>query len=456
MTNSIELQVISRLINTDDQIERDRLCGFDSSYYSIFKDEIEFIFDHIDKTGKSPDNFTFLSNFPDFTFVEVNEPISYLESELKRNKQNILLLETFNRLSDLGSGDIEDAWEYLNRQCSLASELDNAKPLDIVKEAEARAATIIEYNKQLRIPTGFKQLDDVMYGGMSTVEDLILLVARTNAGKSWVCTRVMESAQSHGFPVLYYSPEMQSSFIGTRFDTWRGHFKNSELHKGQYSDDYKAYIKNLSSSNQCEALVVEDKDMSEGKTTVKALETLVKRHHIKLLILDGLSYIAPAAHMRYSNESTKYRDICNDLFKLSKTYGCAVFVAVQANRETKDNKDENGAPFPSVYNIAESDHPARIATQVFALRQMYEQHILELRLEKSRTAKNDKQTFAYSVDFNTGSMEFVSSAQVEEMLEMPQATFETPKVTAEISSHIESEDIVTVEDDEEDYADVEF
>ena len=273
MTNSIELQVISRLINTDDQIEQDRLCGFDSSYYSIFKDEIEFIFDHIDKTGKSPDNFTFLSNFPDFTFVEVNEPISYLESELKKNKQNILLLETFNRLSDLGSGDIEDAWEYLNRQCSLASELDNAKPLDIVKEAEARAATIIEYNKQLRIPTGFKQLDDVMYGGMSTVEDLILLVARTNAGKSWVCTRVMESAQSHGFPVLYYSPEMQSSFIGTRFDTWRGHFKNSELHKGQYSDDYRAYIKNLSSSNQCEALVVEDKDMSEGKTTVKALET---------------------------------------------------------------------------------------------------------------------------------------------------------------------------------------
>ena len=449
MTNSIELQVICKLLTTDDEYEIERLCSYDTSYYSVLTEQIEYILKHKDRTGKIPDLFTFQAKFEDLVIIQVNEPLSYLEEELKKNKQQILLVETFNKLADLGSGDISEAWSYLNTQCEKASELDSSKPLDIVKQADERAQKILEFNKQQRIPTGFKEIDEIMYGGLSTIEELLVIVARTNAGKSWVCTKMLEAAHANGFVALYYSPEMQSAFIGTRFDTWKGHFKNSDLFRGRYSEEYNSYINDLVNSD-IGAYVVEDSNMSEGKTTVHSLENLVKRYHCQLLIIDGLSYIATSN--RYSNESLKYKDICNDLFKLSKTYNCAVVVAVQANRETRENRDENGEPFPNIYTIAESDHPARIATQVFALRQLYEQHILELRLEKSRNARNEKPVLSYSIDFNLGSMEFVSSQSPNS--NTTSEDFRTPIVSTSITSHLESEPVVDEEND--DYDDIEF
>lgn len=628
MTSSVELQVISKILTTDSSIELDRLCAYDESYYAVFKEHIRFILEHKQQYGDVPDVFTFQAKFEDIVLVQVNEPIQFLEDGLRKNKQQILLLETFNKLSDLGSADVSEAWEYLSNQVDRASELDTSQPLNIVKDADKRAQQILEFNKQKRIPTGFKQIDKCLYGGLSTVEELLVIIARTNSGKaqplwskvltphgwktmgevqigdtligknndngkviqifpqgvkdyyrvhfddgtyaeccddhlwevvdidkrinrisdeyevlklsdirksdttytvdlcgqlefdatilfpneveygqasgyfvttenvidsnrsykiitrieyvgktecqcilldneshtyitdgytvthnSWVCTKMMESAQANGFPVLFYSPEMQSCFIGARFDTWRSHFKNSDLFRGNYTEEYLNYLKDLA-QNSTDAFVVEDKDMSEGKTTVSGLERLVKKHHIKLLIVDGLSYIAE--EKRAANDSIKYKDICNGLFRLSKTYGCAVVVAMQANRDTKETKDEKGLPFPTIYEAESSDHPARIATQVFTMRQIFEKHIMDIRLEKSRTAANTRPVFSYSWDPNTGNMEYVEN--VEESVNTPVPTSTSvPTVSSTISIGNTSNTIDgfdSLDDDDDD--DIEF
>ena len=628
MTSSVELQVISKILTTDSSIELDRLCAYDESYYAVFKEHIRFILEHKQQYGDVPDVFTFQAKFEDIVLVQVNEPIQFLEDGLRKNKQQILLLETFNKLSDLGSADVSEAWEYLSNQVDRASELDTSQPLNIVKDADKRAQQILEFNKQKRIPTGFKQIDKCLYGGLSTVEELLVIIARTNSGKaqplwskvltphgwktmgevqigdtligknndngkviqifpqgvkdyyrvhfddgtyaeccddhlwevvdidkrinrisdeyevlklsdirksdttytvdlcgqlefdatilfpneveygqasgyfvttenvidsnrsykiitrieyvgktecqcilldneshtyitdgytvthnSWVCTKMMESAQANGFPVLFYSPEMQSCFIGARFDTWRSHFKNSDLFRGNYTEEYLNYLKDLA-QNSTDAFVVEDKDMSEGKTTVSGLERLVKKHHIKLLIVDGLSYIAE--EKRAANDSIKYKDVCNGLFRLSKTYGCAVVVAMQANRDTKETKDEKGLPFPTMYEAESSDHPARIATQVFTMRQIFEKHIMDIRLEKSRTAANTRPVFSYSWDPNTGNMEYVEN--VEESVNTPVPTSTSvPTVSSTISIGNTSNTIDgfdSLDDDDDD--DIEF
>ena len=625
MTSSVELQVISKILTTDSSIELDRLCAFDESYYSIFKEHIRFILDHKQKYGDVPDVFTFQAQFEDIVLVRVDEPIQFLEDGLRKNKQQILLLETFNKLSDLGSADVSEAWEYLSNQVDKASELDASQPLNIIKDADKRAQQILEFNKQKRIPTGFKQIDKCLYGGLSTVEELLVIIARTNSGKaqplwskvltphgwktmgevqigdtligknndngkviqifpqgvkdyyrvhfddgtyaeccddhlwevviqdkrmnhvvdvyevlklsdirnsdniytvdlcgklefegtilfpnvvesarscgyfvtaenaidvtrsyktivdveyigkaecqcilldnkshtyitdgynvthnSWVCTKMMESAQANGFPVLFYSPEMQSCFIGARFDTWRSHFKNSDLFRGNYTEEYLNYLRDLA-QNSTDAFVVEDKDMSEGKTTVSSLERLVKKHHIKLLIVDGLSYIAE--EKRAPNDSIKYKDICNDLFRLSKTYGCAVVVAMQANRDTKETKDEKGLPFPTMYEAESSDHPARIATQVFTMRQIFEKHIMDIRLEKSRTAANTRPVFSYSWDPNTGNMEYVENVEEASLNSVPTSSAPSSVVSSTISigsSNVDIDDFDGLYDDDDD------
>lgn len=452
MLGSVELQVISRILTTDSDYEIDRLCSYDESYYAEFKNEIHFILEHREKYSDVPDMFTFQVEFQNFVFVDVKEPLAFLEDGLRKNKQHILLLETFNKLSDLGSADVSEAWEYLSRQVDKAASLDSAQPMNIVADADKRAEQIIEFNKQRRIPTGFPEIDKVMYGGLSTIEELLLIVARTNAGKSWVCTKMMESAQANGFNVIYYSPEMQSCYIGTRFDTWRGHFRNSDLYKGEYSDAYKEYLANLK-NNETSAFVVEDKDMSEGLTTVRGLESLVKRHKAQLLIIDGLSYISEG--YKTEKDTTRYKTICTQLFRISKTYSCAVVIAMQANRETKESKDEKGEPFPTIYNVEGSDHPARIATQVFSMRQLFEKHILDIRLEKSRTAANTRPVFSYSWDPNTGTTEYIRDMNSEDGGDPAPSSsgYVTPTISSTII-HTATENKEVVDEDDDD--DIEF
>jgi KaiC/GvpD/RAD55 family RecA-like ATPase len=446
---SIELQMICRILTSDNDDEINSLCSYDESYYSVFKDQIHFILEHRQKYGNVPDVFTFQAEFPNVTLIKVSEPLAYLKTEIAKNKQHILLLETFNKLKDLGSGDVSIAWEYLQNQCDLASQLDETHPLDIVKEAHERAQQVVDFSKQERIPTGFAEIDKLMYGGLSTVEELALVVARTNNGKSWLLTKMMESAQKNGFPVLYYSPEMQASFLGTRFDTWRQHFQNNQLFQGKYTTEYMKYLDKLS-QEETSALVLEDKNTSEGVVNVRGLESLVRRHHIRLLIIDGLSYMTDTH--RSDTDYMKYKNLCTDLFRLSKQFGCAVVVAMQANRETKECKDDKGDPFPTIYNVEGSDHPARIATQVFTIRQIFDKHVLDIRLEKSRNANNQKPVLSYAWDINTGNMQYLPTGG-----DTGPGGSVTPTVAvpSSITKHV-SDDTAVLEDDFEDDENVEF
>jgi len=435
MTSAIELQIISKILTSDDEALVNDLCAYDSSYYAVFKPHIEFILNHRNRFGNVPDVFTFAAEFPDVTLVEVSrESKEFLVEGIKKNKQQILLLNTFNTLKDLGSGDVTQAWEYLNNQCAIASQLSNVQPMDIIQEASARSQQVIEWSKQTRIPTGFAELDKLTYGGWSTVEELVVFVGRSNAGKSWCATRMMEAAQKAGFPVAYYSPEMQSAYLATRFDTWRGHYQNSKLFRGTYDENYLKYIQSLP-EDPTSAFIIEDKDMPDGVSPAH-LEPFIKKHGIKLLIIDGISYMVDDRNGR--NDHDKFGNICHDLFQLSKRYGCAVAVMVQANRETKESKDDKGIPFPTLYNIAGSDAIGQIATQVYAIRQIFDKHVFEFRLEKSRMAVNENNTLSYSWDVNTGNMQYLQGEQGEDpMLDMPKSTDILPNPTGPDNSGLD-------------------
>ncbi|MBP5433748.1 DnaB-like helicase C-terminal domain-containing protein [Ruminococcus sp.] len=434
MNISIELQVIARILTTTDPEERDILCSYDSSYYDAFKPQIEFILKHRDRYGKVPDKFTYQTTFPepDINFV-VNEKLEYFRQGLIENKQTIMLREAANKVIDEGAAHPAETWAYLLQQGEKALDLSNSKPLSLVHDAEKRSKQVEEYNKQKRIPTGFPEIDNAMYGGLSTVEELILFFARMNNGKSWVATRLMETAQAHGFPVLYYSPEMQGCFLGTRFDTWRAHFSNSQLHQGKYAEDYIEYLKDLEKQDT-DAIIIEDKDAPDNVVNVPYIKQLVRKNGIKLVIIDGLSYMEDSRAKYNDTDSTKYKNLCADLFSMSKQCGCAVAVFMQANRASKESKDENGETFPNIYNIEGSDHPARIATQAFAMRQLFEKHILELRMEKARSAANQKTVFSYSWDINTGDVQYMSDpGEVQVNTPVISTNTETPDMPASVS-----------------------
>lgn len=404
MIGYIEVQVISKILTSDDQEAVDTLLSYaPDMYFSGFLPEITFIHDHRQRYGTIPSRFSFEAEFPDFNLAEVPEPVEYLTEKLKEHRQYLILVETFNKIKDFGDGDsVKDAWTYIELQYEKAQISADTDPMDIVKDSEERAKQVLEFSKQQRIPTGFPEIDKLMYGGLSTVEELLVLIARTNSGKSWVCTRMMETAQKNGFPVAYYSPEMQAAYLGTRFDTWRGHFENNKLFKGDYSAEYYAYLKSLK-GEATSAFVIEDKDFPDG-VSVRTLDPFVKRNKIKLLIIDGISYMHD--DFKATRDQEKYKNIATGLFSLSKKYGCACVLVMQANREVK-NKDDKGESIPTLYNAEGSDQPARIATQAFGIRQIFDKHVLDIGLLKSRMADNRTPVFSYAWDINTGQTQYI-------------------------------------------------
>ena len=232
MIQSIEVQVISRLLTTQDESDVATLLSFDDSYFNAYLEEIKYIRKHYERYQQIPSRFDFIAQFNEFTVVDVPERIDYLVDKLREYKQYLLLVETFNKVSTMGEADTVLAWRYIEAQCDKVAGLLGNDSINIIADAAKRAEQVKEFAKQKRIPTGFAEIDKAMYGGLSTVEELLLIIARSGHGKSWVCTKIMESAQKNGFNVAYYSPEMQAAYLATRFDTWRGHFENSVVPAG--------------------------------------------------------------------------------------------------------------------------------------------------------------------------------------------------------------------------------
>ena len=78
-------------------------------------------------------------------------------------------------------------------------------------------------------------------------------------------------------------------------------------------------------------------------------------------------------------------------------------------------------PFPTIYNIAGSDAIGQIATQVYAIRQIFDKHVFEIRLEKSRMAVNENNTLSYSWDVNNGNMQYLpGGADEDPMISTPE------------------------------------
>lgn len=452
MIQGIEVQVISKILTCDgDQEIIDTLLGFDPNlYFSAYLEEIKYIHSQKQRYGIVPSIFDFQLQFPTFTAVAVPEPLEYLVGKLREYRQHLILVETFNKIKDFGDADTKVAWQYLQVQCDKANALDESKPMNIVGDAEDRAKLVKEFSKQQRIPTGFPEIDKLMYGGLSTIEELLVIIARSNSGKSWICTRMMESAQANGFPVAYYSPEMQAAWLGTRFDTWRGHFENSKLFKGEYSDEYDKYIE-LLKEEQTPAYVIEDKDFPDG-VSVRSLEPFVKQNGIKLLVIDGISYMKDDQGA-FSTQD-KYKNIATELFSLSKKCRCAVVLVMQCNREVK-GKDDKGEAIPTLYNAEGSDHPCRVATQAFGVRQIFDKHVLDIALLKSRMADNRNPVLSYAWDINTGQVQYVPGDGSDSSSSTSvQPTIVTPTIS--FGNNAPSQSSLSLLDNDDGDGDVEF
>ena len=415
----VSLQIISKILATkDSSILEDNLLTRD--YFVGYENEYDFIIQHEKDYGDVPDKATFLSKFPDIELVEVAESDKYLVDTIREEYLYYKSVPVVQKIAELLKTDSNAAAEYMIHAVKELQPTYRLGGTDIISQAEERYKQFIdrkENQDEWFFTTGFEELDDLIHG-IQREEELFVIFARTNQGKSWVLEKICTHIWELGFNIGYVSPEMQSNSVGYRFDTLYRNFSNRGLMWGKDTIDeaeYKEYIENLKQNKKNRFVTATPVDF-DRKITVTKLRNWVKEYKVDALAIDGIKYLSDERYKRGDNLTTSLTNISEDLMALSIEFHIPVLVVVQSNRSGVVAEDEDETP--DLESIRDSDGISHNASKVLSLRQTKD-GVLKMGIKKSRFGSVGGK-LNYHWDIDVGEFEFIPAeddAEPEERTE---------------------------------------
>ena len=282
----------------------------------------------------------------------------------------------------------------------------NLGGIDIVNDAELRYEEFIqrkEHQEKWFFTTGFKELDDLIHG-IQRGEELLVLFARVNMGKSWVLEKMCTHIWQIGYNVGYISPEMGATSIGYRFDTLVNHYSNSSLMWGKddiSEDEYKEYIEDLQEKKN--KFIVATPIDFDKKITVSKIRNWVNQYKLDVVAIDGITYMSDERYRRGDNKTTSLTNISEDLMELSIELKIPILVVVQANRTGVVEKGK--ADTPELESIRDSDGISHNASKIISINQR-EYGVLDMIVKKQRFGVVGGK-LTYNWDINIGDFMWV-------------------------------------------------
>ena len=403
----VSLQIISKILNTQSNaIVEDNLLSVD--YFTGYEAEYSFIQDHIAQYGNVPDKATFLSKFPDIELVEVTESDKYLVETAREEYLYYKSVPVIQKAAELLKTDSNAASEYLLNAMKELSPNYSLGGIDITTDAQLRYDEFIdrrEHQREWFFTCGFPELDDLIHG-IQRKDELFVIFARTNQGKSWVLEKMCTHIWQIGYNVGYVSPEMSASNIGYRFDTLHSHYSNNGLMWGKDDIDeteYKAHIDTISKTDN--KFIVSTPLDFDKKITITKLKNWVKQYKLDVIAIDGITYLSDERGRRGDNKTTTLTNISEDLMALSMELQIPVLVVVQANRGGVVEKGTYDTP--ELESIRDSDGIAHNASKILSIHQK-EHGVLVMTVKKQRMGAVGG-SLTYQWDINNGIFQFIPS-----------------------------------------------
>ena len=384
----VQLQILSKIIATQDNsiIEDNELT---EEYFVGYEEEFNYIQKHKKEYGNVPDGATFLSKFPSMTLVEVSESDKYLIDTIREEYLYYKSVPLIQKAADLQP----------NYQLG---------GIDIIGNASSRYEQFIErkdHQEDWFFTCGFEELDELIHG-IQREEELFVIFARTNQGKSWILEKMCTHVWEIGFNVGYISPEMSAISVGYRFDTLHKNFSNKGLMWGRSDveeNNYKDYIDDLATKDN--KFVVATPLDFDKKITVTKLKNWITKYKLDMVAIDGITYMTDERFRRGDNKTTSLTNISEDLMELSMELKVPILIVVQANRGGVVDKESNDTP--DLESIRDSDGIAHNASKVLSIRQLKDS-ILKMEVKKQRFGSVGGK-LTYNWDINTGKFIFIPS-----------------------------------------------
>ena len=394
----IQLQFLNQVIKSGDA-SLITLNNLDKSFFSDYEREFDFICNHYTEYGNIPDAITFLSKFPQFDIVEVNETNRFLLDALYDDKKMRTMAKSFNKVKDLLRDSKVD--QAMNVYMSSMEELTSATHMDAIDilRDTSRYDDYIEKSNDFSkyyVRTGFPELDEII-GGWDRKEELATIIARPNVGKSWILLKVALAAAEQGLTVGLYSGEMSENKVGYRLDTLWGHISNTKITHGNRSvqNDYKLLLERMAKDIPGKIKVITPKAVN-GIMGVNALRAFVEKEKIDILCIDQHSLLEDDRNAK--DVVVRAANISKDLKRLQVLKRIPIVAVSQANRAVA----ENGTM--GLENIAQADRIGQDSTVVIGLEQ--KDGVLSLHLLKSRDSERGN-VLKYALDFDKGGYTFI-------------------------------------------------
>lgn len=413
-------QIISKILYAKDiellETIRSRVDDFEG-----YEKELNFILDHYDKYHNIPDVSTYLNKFNVEEIDEVTETNDYLIQALNDTVLFNRAVDVFQESSQLlQEGDSNGAVELLKQALETTLQPSYTfNDVEIISNVDNRINQYEHANQNPTsafIPTGFDEIDADIYG-LQKGEELVVLYARTNHGKSWISEAICTHAVEQGYKAGYFSPEMSAEDIGYRFDTLHANISNSAMKFGKVTDNfnldiYREYGENLKSDVKGELWVTTPKDFGR-KLTVSKLKNWCISRELDIVAIDGITYLTDERYKRGDNKTTSLTNISEDLMSLSTELKIPIIVVVQANRGGV--VDKQSLDTPELENIRDSDGIGMNASKVYAIRQVRDASgVVHLLIEnKKMRGLAMGQSYSYIWDIDTGSFVYIDKEDID-------------------------------------------
>ena len=400
----VELQVLNQVLQTKDIsiIENNQLTA---EYFPEYSEEFEYIINHYIEYKNVPDKTTFLSQFNDFDFIEVTESEEYLIKTIREEYLFHKSVPIVKNIAKLLKTDSNEAVEYMIEAIKELQPNYDLGGVDIIQQAMKRYDAYIDRRDNQDnwfFTTGFPELDDITHG-IQRGEELVLIFARTNQGKSWVLEKICTHIWEIGFNVGYISPEMGELSVGYRFDTLHKNFSNRDLMWGNDSLDekqYKKYIEELKQRDN-KFIVATPSDFG-NKLTVTKIKKFVEKYKLDVVAIDGATYLEDERYKRGDTEAQKLTHIGEDLMNLSRDINIPILIVAQANRSGAIDKESEETP--EVESVRGGDGLSINASMVISLKQGPD-GVITLQIKKQRNGRvGDKISYQWNPDIG----EFIS------------------------------------------------
>lgn len=396
----VELQILNKILDTK-SFQIVIFNNLDESYFPTYKREFNFIKDHYDKYNNIPDKETFVNTFDKFDFIDVKESDEYLVKELKEQHLYMKMVPHLNKMTELMSeGKSDEALAYWESTTPELIKETNTECVDLIDDARVRFDQYLERSRDFKKfyhKTGLPELDEII-GGWDAQEELALILARTNVGKSWWLIYFALQSAKQGLRVGIYSGEMTEDKIGYRLDTFLFKLSNWGMTHGDINIqiEYEKGINDIKKLVPGSIKVLTPRQL-EGSATVSKLRAFIEREQLDILYIDQYSLLLDEKNSKNPIES--FANISRDLKTLQVLKKIPIIIAGQLSRTENENNDR-----PGMRNIAGSDRIGQDATTALFLEQKSGNLIISI--GKARDARvGDKLT--YSWDINTGRLTFI-------------------------------------------------